>query len=841
MFILLIIFLFTTNFISIKLKTNDCISCNNNIEYQPIYFNSNDLIEVKETYENTLLDVDFKDLLLDAPEHFDLLDNLPWNGLYNERNQGSAENCWVWAGTGVMESELIRNTGIKDRISIQYFDSTYLGGKKNEWAGCGGNLFKFVNFYNDDSTYGGKHIAIPWSNTNAYYQDYYKKCSDGTAISYSNISTEPNYPFDNINLISIPTTDVGKKNAINNIKGYLLQGKAVSFGFWLPNKNLWNKFCDFWNNSYESEIVDLSKYFSNGTYWDDGVGHFVLCVGYDETDINNPYWIMLNSWGINKKRSNGIFYLSMNIDYGHYYYKNNSKYYSFLWQTLEVPFKETLAKTYLNEFEFDNISDQFVGKTFNITIKAKDQYGNLYKDFNDSIKLSVNLGRIYPEETSKFNNGVLSDFPVTIYEQNENITIIAKYLDITSKSNQFNVYALPPYQPTLIYELKNNSIYLKWTKPEEGSYPINGYLLYKKIGDNEWFLLKNFDINTLEYLDSDIKSGLIYSYYIQAFDSQNNFSEKSNIINIFIKDIMPPILEITYPPNNNFITNNQNLIITGKTFDYETEIKKLLINNVETNLNDKGEFSYNINLIEGENNIIIVSFDIEDNETKKEIKVIFDQTPPQINIDLPNETSESSIIITGSVIDNISGVKDFKINNISIPISSDNEFSYSLELFEGNNKIIIEAEDNAQNKIIKEFQIIRVVKKTIMVFQLNNEIMYINNNPLKMEVYPQIIQNRTYLPIRYILEPIGANVVWDGDEKKVTITFKEIKIELWIGKNLAKVNGNYKLIDPDNPKVVPLIINGRTMLPVRFVAENLGCKVEWDPFYQSITITYPNI
>jgi hypothetical protein len=53
-----------------------------------------------------------------------------------------------------------------------------------------------------------------------------------------------------------------------------------------------------------------------------------------------------------------------------------------------------------------------------------------------------------------------------------------------------------------------------------------------------------------------------------------------------------------------------------------------------------------------------------------------------------------------------------------------------------------------------------------MVFQLNNEIMYINNNPLKMEVYPQIIQNRTYLPIRYILEPIGANVAWDGDEKK---------------------------------------------------------------------------
>jgi len=110
------------------------------------------------------------------------------------------------------------------------------------------------------------------------------------------------------------------------------------------------------------------------------------------------------------------------------------------------------------------------------------------------------------------------------------------------------------------------------------------------------------------------------------------------------------------------------------------------------------------------------------------------------------------------------------------------------------------------------------------------------NEPL--DVPPQIIEGRTYLPIRWVAEPLGATVIWDGIEKKVTVQLKDVVIELWIGRNLARVNGNYKFIDPDNPKVVPLIIEGRTMLPIRFVAENLGCKVNWNPLTRTVAIIY---
>jgi hypothetical protein len=89
-----------------------------------------------------------------------------------------------------------------------------------------------------------------------------------------------------------------------------------------------------------------------------------------------------------------------------------------------------------------------------------------------------------------------------------------------------------------------------------------------------------------------------------------------------------------------------------------------------------------------------------------------------------------------------------------------------------------------------------------------------------------------------VAEPLGASIGWDANEKKVTVSLKDTIIELWIGKNVARVNGVDTPIDPNNPKVVPMIIQGRTMLPVRFVAENLGCQVDWDANTKTVTITY---
>ncbi len=85
---------------------------------------------------------------------------------------------------------------------------------------------------------------------------------------------------------------------------------------------------------------------------------------------------------------------------------------------------------------------------------------------------------------------------------------------------------------------------------------------------------------------------------------------------------------------------------------------------------------------------------------------------------------------------------------------------------------------------------------------------------------------------------MGGTIERDGKERKVTIKFNGTVIELWIDNPKARVNGKVKWIDEKNHDVRPIIINDRTMLPLRFVAESLSCKVEWDAKTRMITIIY---
>jgi hypothetical protein len=106
---------------------------------------------------------------------------------------------------------------------------------------------------------------------------------------------------------------------------------------------------------------------------------------------------------------------------------------------------------------------------------------------------------------------------------------------------------------------------------------------------------------------------------------------------------------------------------------------------------------------------------------------------------------------------------------------------------------------------------------------------------------------RTVVPIRAIVEALGGTIQWDGKTRSITITLVEkqlppappthtIYIVMKINDPIAYVNGEKRWIDSKNHSVKPVIINDRTMVPLRFVAENLGCTVQWDGNTRTITI-----
>ena len=124
-------------------------------------------------------------------------------------------------------------------------------------------------------------------------------------------------------------------------------------------------------------------------------------------------------------------------------------------------------------------------------------------------------------------------------------------------------------------------------------------------------------------------------------------------------------------------------------------------------------------------------------------------------------------------------------------------------------------------------------------FYIGKPYVYINGIMVKMEVAPFIKDGRTFVPVRYVAEPFGAQVIWNGTERKVTLIHKKF-IELWIGNPQATVDGTAIYIDPTNTSVMPFIIEGRTLLPLRFVSEAFGATVNWDSITKKVTIEYKN-
>ena len=99
--------------------------------------------------------------------------------------------------------------------------------------------------------------------------------------------------------------------------------------------------------------------------------------------------------------------------------------------------------------------------------------------------------------------------------------------------------------------------------------------------------------------------------------------------------------------------------------------------------------------------------------------------------------------------------------------------------------------------------------------------------------YPLVVNNRTLIPIRGVSEALGATVSWDGDTACATIRKGSTTIKLYINSEDAYVNGEPYVLD-----VPAELINNRTMVPIRFVAEALGTEVDWNQETCTVELYY---
>ncbi len=122
-----------------------------------------------------------------------------------------------------------------------------------------------------------------------------------------------------------------------------------------------------------------------------------------------------------------------------------------------------------------------------------------------------------------------------------------------------------------------------------------------------------------------------------------------------------------------------------------------------------------------------------------------------------------------------------------------------------------------------------------IILKIDDPVMTVNKTEKEIDSFgtsPIISNGRTLLPIRAVVEEMGGTVEWNAENKQTELKYGDTDIILTTDSQTALLNGAETAID-----TAPVIINARTFLPIRFIAESFGFKVDWDSDSKTITIS----
>lgn len=165
-------------------------------------------------------------------------------------------------------------------------------------------------------------------------------------------------------------------------------------------------------------------------------------------------------------------------------------------------------------------------------------------------------------------------------------------------------------------------------------------------------------------------------------------------------------------------------------------------------------------------------------------------------------------------------VKDKDNSNVKLTKVNDNEYTFTMP----KGKVSVDA-TFVQKDAADANQNSAAEKSKVIKLQIGSRIVNVDNEAVIYDAAPVIRNDRTLVPIRIVTETLGGKVDWNGVTKEVTLNIDGKEIKMTIGKTLEKYG------------VAPVIIDGRTFVPVRFVADELGATVAWDDATKTVTIT----
>ena len=226
--------------------------------------------------------------------------------------------------------------------------------------------------------------------------------------------------------------------------------------------------------------------------------------------------------------------------------------------------------------------------------------------------------------------------------------------------------------------------------------------------------------------------------------------------------------------------------------------------------------------------------------TPATIPVFVDTTPPYTiwNISQKGIISKSPYMLKGMTEPGASILVRVKAGNLREAyykpnIDKDGKFSFPLYLYNGINEICLFATDKASNTY-ERCSVISYPKPTTISFTVGKKMAYIGDKPYMLEVSAANIGGTTYVPVRFLAEAMNMSLAWYGMERKIEMSLGDTNLILYLDKPYAIVNGRQVKMRNKLP-----VIQGRSLVPARFISETFGARVQWLPSTKTVKIIYP--
>jgi hypothetical protein len=289
------------------------------------------------------------------------------------------------------------------------------------------------------------------------------------------------------------------------------------------------------------------------------------------------------------------------------------------------------------------------------------------------------------------------------------------------------------------------------------------------------------------------------------------------------------------------LTNTGTLVLNGTVGTCASGIASVEIGGRPAVISTLQAVTAELLLMEGENDISVMTRTNAGNSRLVTLKVMLDSVSPTIVI---SSHKNWQTVNTPSITVKGRAEADAHVTFEGKPIgnlTADGSFEQPVTLTSGQNVVAFTATDAAGNRRIASVIVLYAppAAAITITMTIGSPAMFINGAALSIDTNPLVVpvirSGRTLVPVRSIVQALGGNIVWDAATRIVTITLGDKVIDLTIGASTAYVSGSPTPIDVD-PTVVPLILNDRTMIPLRFVSEQLGALVGWDAKTRTITI-----